>query len=158
MVKTKKALSPAVAKVLLIFFVILVVIIIFIWLMGFFSESVLKFNAPVEESCSKIRFRATLARSETIGYPQLQISNTGSIQIFDFSLKYIRSNKQSETGYVGRSLDPGIALSIDLIPGTVETVEIQVFPIILGSTKSNKNKQKICFDNSQSIKLQQVNP
>jgi hypothetical protein len=133
-------------------------VIILLWLLGFFSEGILKFNAPIEKACNDVRFKAVIARAEAMNAPQLQISNTGSIQIFDFSIKYIRENKETQTGYVGKPLEPGTSLTIDLIPGSVETKEIQLYPVLLGSTKSNKNKQKICFDNAQSIFVSQVNP
>lgn len=153
----KKALSPTVTSILLITLTILIILIITLWLMGFFSESILKFNAPIENSCSKIRFSVSLIRAEDRGYPEIHISNTGSIQIFDFSLEYIKKNKESENTYIGKSLDPGTSLSIEIIGGTIETTKIKIYPILLGETKSNKNKQKICFDYPQEILLNQVN-
>jgi len=151
----KKALSPTTSSILLIILTIVIILIIILWLMGFFSESILKFNAPIDKSCNQVRFEVSLINAEGTGYPEVQISNIGSIQIFDFNLKYIGSKGKSQNTYLGRQLDPGTSMSVEIIAGTVETTKIQVYPILLGSTKTNKNKQKICFDNSKDIILNQ---
>lgn len=152
----KKALTPSTSAILLIILTILILLIIALWLMGFFSESILKFNSPIEESCSSVRFEVSLIKAGDKGFPEIQISNTGSIPIFDFNIKSISKNKKSENIYLARSLEPGMSLSSELIFGTVETEKIIIYPILLGSTKSNKNKQKICFDYYKEIILSQV--
>ena len=152
----KKALAPSTSAVLLIILTLLIILIIALWLMGFFSESVLKFNSPVEESCKSVRFGASVISAGDRGFPEIQISNTGSIPIFDFNIKFISENKKSENIYLAKSLEPGMSLSSEIIPGTIETERIVIYPVLLGSTKTNKNKQKICFDNSKEIILNQV--
>lgn len=154
---SRKAISPSVSSMLLVILAVLILIIILLWFLGFFSESIIKFNSPIERVCNQIKFKAALVNAEGTGFPELQISNIGSIQIYDFSLRYKRENGRVETSYIGRQLDPGNSISIELIPGTVETIEIQIIPILLGSTKGQVNKQKICSDNDQLILLKQVN-
>jgi hypothetical protein len=152
----KKALSPQTSGVLLAILTIMIVIIIVLWLLGFFSESILKFNAPIEESCNKARFKASLVNAEGSGFPELQLSNIGSIPILDFNIKYIKGNGKAETEFIGRALDPGNSISLDILLNmTIETKSIEIYPVLLGQTKSKKNKQKICFDFPKTIPLNQ---
>jgi len=152
----KKALSPAVSSILLICLIIAIAIIIILWLMGFFSEGLLKFNAPIEKTCKEIKFKFVITDAASTGFPELQISNTGSVAIFDFSIKYIKEDGQSETVFLGKSLDIGNSLKSEIIKGTINTKEIEISPTLLGSS-SNKNKQFICIENSQKLILKQVN-
>jgi hypothetical protein len=151
----KKALAPSISAILLIVLTMLILLIITLWLLGFFSESILKFNSPIEKSCNSIRFEASIIRAEDRGFPEIQISNTGSIPIFDFNIKYVSKNKESGNIYLAKSLEPGMSLSSEIIFGTIETERIIIYPVLLGSTKSNKNKQKICFDYYKEIILNQ---
>jgi len=151
----KKALSPVIAKILLILLTIAILIIIILWLMGFFSEGILKFKEPIENQCGDIRFKFSITKAEALGFPEIQIANNGLISIFDFYIKYIKENGESEGVYLGKSLDPGSSLSLEIIKSTTDTKEIRVSPVLLGTSK-NKNKQYICLDNVQSILLKQV--
>jgi hypothetical protein len=151
----KRALTPTISSILLICLIIAIAIIIVIWMMGFFSEGILKFSAPIENTCKEIKFKVVITSTEAVSFPELQISNTGSTPIFDFSIKYVKENGESENVFLGKTLDIGNSLKTEIVRGTINTKEIDISPVLLGISGS-KNKQYICLDNTQKISLSQV--
>lgn len=152
MLKDKRGLSPVIATVLLITLVLVLASIIFIWMRGFVSEQVTKFDKPAEQTCEKVSFTVNPIQSGT-GY-QLQLQNTGNIPIYNFDLKKIKSNGNSELELFKISLDPGESKQQEFNPGTSDIIKIIVYPDILGTLKDAKtNKMFTCTNQGKTITL-----
>ena len=92
----KKGVSPIIATVLLIAIVFVLGAIVFVWAKGFLSESAVKGDRVVENSCEEVDFEIQLVGSasecpDAYGsfYSAIDINNIGNIPIYGIKvLKY----------------------------------------------------------------------
>lgn len=88
--KTKRAVSPLIATVLLIVMAIAIFGIIFFWLRGMIAEQVQKLDRPIEMQCDSIAFSAEMDRS---GGSNIIVNNKGNLPIVGMSIKIKKSGK-----------------------------------------------------------------
>jgi flagellin-like protein len=147
MIMDKRGLSPVIATVLLIMLVFILAAIIFLWMRGFVSEQIVKFDKPAEETCQQVEFDAELM------YPTLQVVNRGNIPISGFEMKVYQDDGNSEIKKLPIGLGEGQSLRSDFSQyGESAALRIVLSPIILGNVKDKTiNKQYTCLDRAKTI-------
>lgn len=143
----KRGLSPVIATVLLVMLVFILAIIVFVWMRGFVSEQIVKFDKSAEQACQETEFDAELM------YPTLQIANRGNMPISGFEMKVYQQDGNSEIKKLPIGLSQGQSVREDFSQyGDAVAVKIVLSPIILGNVKDKAvNKQFTCLDNSKTI-------
>jgi len=143
MAKTKKAVSPVVATVLLIAIVVIIALLIFIWASNFFSESGKKMGKSAEQACSEVNIEAVL--DENI----LSVINNGNIPVYSLNIE-----KTAEGSVEVEKLD-----QINLIQGSAITQDIgtgyskiELVPIILVQVK-NTQETYLCENNKVNVEI-----
>ena len=124
----QEGISPIMATILLVGIAIVAFVFVFVWSKGFSQESILKFNSPIENSCSGISFDASISENSQ----EIYINNLGKVPIYGFSIDmvsggkpYLRFVRPADGNiYAGES----DTLVIDL--SMAETVSIT--PVLLG--------------------------
>jgi len=139
----KRGLSPVVASVLMILLVLVLASIIFLWARGFIGEQVEKFGEPIENYCAKVSFVVSMYDNE------LEILNTGNVDIHNFNVKRI-SGGDSEVTLLLLPADDGESvqgfISLEMSDGSVPE-EILVYPVLVGNVYGeNKNSVFNCLD------------
>ena len=144
--KNKTGVSPMVSTVLLIMIVVIIAIIILIWGRGFIKEKLLKFNAPVENSCGRVSIKPFI--NEVDG--SYGFTNTGNIPIYQIDLKKLERGKSTITR-IKQSVNPGASITLPgtYLEGNVE--EIKVIPVLLGKTSSGKQREYTCPEQNAVI-------
>lgn len=142
----KKALSPAVATVLLISLALVLALLIFLWASSFLGERVQKFEKPIEDSCENIVMQ-TEAYTDTDGIVKLDVANTGNVPISSLELLEKREGSKESLGTLSNGdLTSGSTTSFELSEyGLVSGDEIIVIPIITGK-KGNQVTPHVCND------------
>lgn len=135
--KNKKALSQIITTVLLIVLALVIASLILVWAKGFIKESVLKFDEPIERSCSQVVLESSLVGN------QLLIVNQGSVPVYKLAL-YISSGPDhdiispEETNFL---IGSSRAITLDLDES--QTLE-KLIPILRGKTKSGEIGEYKC--------------
>ena len=150
MVKRKRGISPIIATVLLIMLVLILAIIILLWSQGFIKERILKFDKPVENSCSELSLQTFVNGDNSFGF-----TNIGNVPIYGVSLKVIGTGS-SDTYELddeeGGRVSPGFSTILKkddgsgdnfLIDSTTDK-EIKIIPILIGETKDGGTKEYTC--------------
>jgi flagellin-like protein len=149
-VRTKKALSPVIATVLLLALVFVLAVLVFIYFRGFLSEQVEKFGQPIERVCDNVLFDVRLNEQDT-SY-SLEIVNRGNAPIYYFDLKEVAGG-DSDTIKLDVSLDGGEGIIENPVFGD-ETEEIILYPVILGKVKGERTKKPfVCIEQGKTITL-----
>lgn len=144
----KKGLSPIIATVLLITLVIAIAGIIFMWMRGFVTEQVTKFDKPTEQVCEQVDFDAQMISSY-----ELEIANRGNVPISSFEIKRTLQSGDSETKEFSFSVNPGESARSEIASSNAEpAVKTTIYPVLLGTVKGkNINKQYTCLDKGKTI-------
>jgi len=134
--KQKRAISPVITTVLLIFIAIVVVAIILLWARGFIKEKVMKFDEPAERACEKVNFEASRGNDKS----QLIINNLGDVHIYKIGARVTNEGESrviySTTENFGQGSTKLAAFDSDL------TGKIEVIPIILGKKEKSEEIQE----------------
>jgi len=141
--KSKKAVSPIVATVLLISIVLVLGMIVFLWMRGIAKEAITKFgNENIELACEKINFEASYS------YSGLDISNTGTVPISKFKIKIFSDESYTTEDLSGvENLGSGKVTSLEIGPsfsGYDDAEKIILIPVLLGN--SNKGQASYVCD------------
>ncbi|MCH7850553.1 MAG: hypothetical protein IH845_02825 [Nanoarchaeota archaeon] len=148
----KKGLSPVIASVLLILLVLVLASLIFLWARGFISEQIEKFDRPVESLCEEITFVAELVVSS--GYDNLEVRNTGDVDIFNFEVKRIKGGN-SETDIFKFSVPSKGAQRKDFnfnMEDGSQPDKIIVYPTLVGNVKGkDSNRVYTCINQGQIL-------
>ncbi len=142
--KSKRAVSPVIATVLLVVIVLIIATLIFLWARGFVGESVSKNIGGEERSADQACREISLDISYISTSGELQIVNLGNIPVFSFDVQ-VTYDTSKETLHSEKPLNSGNSVILDdlTIVGNVERIE--VFPLILGEGESQK-KAYTCKD------------
>jgi flagellin-like protein len=143
----KKAVTPVIATVLLIAITVVLFLIIFLFGRGFFKEALMKQEMPVAQACEEVSLEIIYYNEEG----NLEISNSGNIAIYGFSVRAREGRRTQTENYYGRESDENI------IPiGRLKTFElnldnptsIEVFPIILAEDEKGELVEYTCGKDS----------
>ena len=136
-IKKRRGISPVIATVLLIAIVVILAIIVFLWARGFIKESIEKKGENVDQVCNKVNLEATYLTDTG----ELQITNIGNVPVYSF-------NVRTKTGGTTKNLPQTASLAIGqstIITLNAESYDkVEIFPIVLGQTKSNKKVAYTC--------------
>ncbi|MFA7708063.1 MAG: hypothetical protein WCX73_03875, partial [Candidatus Pacearchaeota archaeon] len=104
----------------------------------FIKEKLLKFNEPVENSCTRVSVKPFVNPDDSYGY-----TNTGNIPIYQTDIK-ITTRGKSSVVRDKQSVNPGasVILGNSYSSGNVE--EIKIIPVLLGKTSSGKQREYTC--------------
>jgi len=143
-IKNKKAVSPVVASLLLVVIVIVLAMIIFIWAKSFIKEVIQKRGTSASQVCQEIKLQATYSPSTG----EVSISNIGNYPIYAIQL---RLKLGGETSII--SSDKSFPLGVgDIISDnkliSSSDAEVEVIPIIQGTTSRGKKTKYTCQDNT----------
>ena len=154
---SKRGVSPVVATVLLITLVVILGTIIFIWAKGFLSESAIKGDRVVENSCDDVKFEVQIIgeasecpkpNSPTDYYSAIDINNLGNIPIYgvkvlryDDSTDSIDSLSLSDQPFTGGTVKIGQSSFVCLDFNVNSGDQFRVIPKLL----AEKDKRKIVY-------------
>ena len=128
-----EGISPIMATILLVCIAAVAFVFVFMWSKGFSQESVLKFNEPIQNSCPKVSFDASISENGQ----EIYINNIGKVPIYGFNVETI-SRGQSYVKFV-RPADgnvfAGESDSLAMNLGSAEKASI--IPALLGEGKSS---------------------
>ncbi len=151
----KRGLSPVVASVLLIALVLTLALIVFLWARGFISEQIEKNGQSIEQSCKSVDFDLVSDIDVQSKIVTLQIVNRKNIPIYNFDVKYIGGDGNSQL--VKYELGVGVAGATDYveIPFYDNTRELIFYPMIMGSVHGKQeNKVFTCLDKGKVVSIQ----
>ncbi|MBU2522692.1 MAG: hypothetical protein KKE23_00170 [Nanoarchaeota archaeon] len=144
-----EGISPIMATILLVCIAIVAFVFVFVWSRGFSQESVLKFNGPIEDSCLKVSFDASISENNQ----EIYIDNMGDIPIYGFNIDMI-SGGQSYLRFV-RPADGNVYAreSDSLVIDTGGAEKASITPVLLGEGKVSKSSiMYICRNNVAVLK------
>jgi flagellin-like protein len=146
----KRGLSPVVATSLLILLVLIAAGIIFVWMKGFMSEQITKFDKPAEDVCSEIEFDVQLN-----SISDLEVANRGNMPISSLEVKSFMENGDAKISKLSIGLNPGESASEPFTQyGQEVAKEIVVYPVILGRVQGKAlNKMFTCVNQGKTIKI-----
>lgn len=148
--RNKKAVSPIIATIMLVLLVIVLAAIIVLWGTTFIPEALTKFDRPIEEKCNEVKFSAEL--SEAGAASKISVVNEGSVPIYKFSVRKQSSSESTVTTTDSKNLLPGSSVIIDADTSSLSSGdEIDIIPILLGKTKSNKIQENQCSQLSWQV-------
>jgi len=148
--RNKKAVSPVIATIMLVLLVIVLAAIIVLWGTTFIPEALTKFDRPIEEKCNEVKFSAEL--SEAGAASKISVVNEGSVPIYKFSVRKQSSSESTVTTTDSKNLLPGSSVIIDADTSSLSSGdEIDIIPILLGKTKSNKIQENQCSQLSWQV-------
>lgn len=151
----KRAVSPVVATVLLILLVVILAIIILLWSRGYLKERILKFDDPIETSCSKIDIKTFVNNDNSFGF-----TNNGNIPIYEVDVKISGSGSSktirvTDTTAVAQSqilLYPdGDPSEGDPIIIGLDDKRITIIPILLGKNNDGIAKPVTCSERNSVL-------
>lgn len=146
----KRGVSPVIATVLLIGIVVALALIVFLWFRSFTQEAVTKFGGEnIQLICSDVQFDAGYSAGG-----ELDLSNTGNVPIYSFSLKTIGSQGSYQTTDLSQifgnwpktGLNQGAPFSGNIGSLTSGANQIVVDPILRGTTSSGQEESFTCAD------------
>ena len=138
--KSRKAISPVIATVLLIAMVVVIGLIIFLWFKGMTGEVITKFEGTnIEMVCNDVSFDASY--SDGILY----ILNLGNVPVFGAKVKILRDGSHETKDIVELSgnwpelgLNQGGTFSGDISGEVSSGDEIIITPVLIGNSKSGE--------------------
>jgi len=137
--KSKKAISPIIATVLLIAIVVVIALIIFIWASSFVKEYCEKNKQLCDLGCQSVNLESSLDGNT------LSLTNTGNVPVVNIEIRKIKGGDteiQRESGLgLGQGNIYDLGDSYD---------KIEVVPIILGEIKNSK-QEFICEKNKIEV-------
>ncbi|MFH1823536.1 MAG: archaellin/type IV pilin N-terminal domain-containing protein [archaeon] len=139
----KKGISPVIATVLLIVVALALFVILFLWIRGFQKEAILKFNAPIENSCQNLNFQVRVSGST------VQVSNNGDVYIYKAKTIVYNADGKLDKSKDIEDIAQGESNSWDM--GGLCTGQIKVIPILQGKTKSGATKEYVCENQAKTI-------
>lgn len=154
LLKTKRSLSPVIATSLLITLVLVLAAIVFLWMRGFVSEQVIKFDKPVEQVCEQVDFEVSLTSEYSSESSfELEIANRGNVDIYNFDIKEIYKDGNSVIEKFKFPVDVGGSVRDPFFPSKpTELCKIIVYPAILGNVKDKTlNKMFTCLEKGKII-------
>jgi flagellin-like protein len=136
----KKGLSPIITTVLLIALTIVIIAVIFLWFKGMVQEGVTKFGKNIQLVCNDVLFEATYESGT------LNLVNTGNIPLYSVDVKIsdsggyqTRSIKDfSSSGWPSEGLKQGSAFSGNIGSQMTNPTELEIFPVLIGTSTSGK--------------------
>lgn len=139
------------ATILLVSIAVVAFVFVFVWSRGFIHEGLLKFEEPIEDSCSKLSFDASLSESGR----EIYVNNMGDIPIYGLNIRII-SGESDITKFV-RPEDGNIYAgeSDSLLLDSVISSDAQVIiaPGLLGEGEKSK-EFKIYICENEIVELQ----
>ncbi|MGK0208843.1 MAG: hypothetical protein ACI83O_000102 [Patescibacteria group bacterium] len=155
--KQKKALSPIIATMLLIFLVLILASIVFLWARGFFTEQLEKSGTPVEQQCANVLLKVQLLSKIAIsGKIELDLSNSGSVPLYGISIKEIGTNGNEVAKFHAVNIaERNGARSEFTLNSPLDSLEkIIVYPVLLaGVVGGTDNKEFTCLDEATILTL-----
>jgi hypothetical protein len=151
--KNKHGLSPVVATSLLITLVLVLSVIVFLWMRGFVTEQIIKFDKPVEQVCDQVDFEVSIAPGGESAY-EMEIANRGNVEIYNFDIKEVFKNGESVIEKFKFPANIGESIRKPFNPGstTQSLCKIIVYPVILGNVKDKTlNKMFTCTNKGKII-------
>ena len=152
--RSKKAVSPVIATVLLIGMVVVMGAILFLWLRGFTQEAVTKFDKNVDLVCNDVQFQASYSSDGTLG-----ISNVGNVPIYDIKVKVSDGGnfetmdiKELSENWKSSGLNPGRTFSGNVNSYVVGAKSITLIPVLIGSSASGE-KSFTCDEARSGYKI-----
>ncbi len=139
----KRALSPVVSTVLLIMIVIILAVIVILWFKYFLKDAVIKFDKPVETTCSDVGFEVDIFESSVI------VSNIGNVPIQSVVIYKISPGVKDREEKERRI--PVGGSSVIEVDGLRDYEEIKVIPVLLGEVKGKDTTRAIECDESIGI-------
>lgn len=144
----KGGVSPVIATVILVGIVMALSIIVFFWFRSFVHESNLKFGKDVSLSCQYATFSAHYSPSDNT----LQLSNTGNVPIYSFSVQMNQGSGAHTTGDISTlaattwppfGLAEGGTFSggLNMPSGTTGLI---LTPVLRGALKNGQQKSYTC--------------
>jgi flagellin-like protein len=137
----KSGLSPIVTTVLLIALTIVIIAIIFLWFRGMVSEGVTKFGKNIQLVCGDVAFEASYDSGT------LSVVNSGNIPLYSLDIKmagnggYQTKNIKDFTAassWPSTGLKQGSAFSANIGSEMNSPTELQIFPVLIGTSTSGK--------------------
>jgi len=152
--KSRKAISPVVATVLLIAMVVVIGLIIFLWFKGMTREVITKFEGTnIEMVCNDVSFDASY--SDGILY----ILNLGNVPVFGAKVKILRDGSHETKDIVELSgnwpelgLNQGGTFSGDISSAVSSGDEIIITPVLIGNSKSGE-KTFMCNEEQHGYEI-----
>jgi len=155
--KEKKALSPAIATLLIIALVVVLIAIILLWARTWLGERLQKFNNPIENSCSQAIYEMNSLPDS--GSVSITITNTGNVPIYSFELRGIYTDTEKVKTYqlnLGKTdsgridLDFGSDFSESSAPD-----RLVIYPVLAGTVAGKRiNRPYTCLGEGKSVNLE----
>ncbi len=149
----QKALSQVVSTMLLIVLVVVVAGIVLFWSRGITGEAITIHGQNIALVCNDIFFE--FSYNDGI----LNIINSGNVDIYSMELiMHTEDNseekdiKELSSNWPENGLTQGGIFS-DSISFNADIKEVHLFPILRGSTESEKQKEHLCEYESQIIEV-----
>lgn len=139
--KGRRGISPVVATVLLIVMVIAIALIVFLWMRGFVSEAILKFDKNIELVCGEVAFDTSYNGGI------LYVSNNGNVPIYDMKIQIYNSGidvedlKSLSYDEWGGGLKSGGGFSDTL---SFSGTKIVLIPVLQGEGENGNKKEHLC--------------
>lgn len=140
-VMNEKGLSPIVTTILLIALTIVIIAIIFLWFRGMVSEGVTKFGKNIQLVCGDVVFEVSYDSGT------LSVVNSGNIPLYSLDIKMagdggyqtksIRDFNSADS-WPSSGLKQGSAFSANIGPEMASPTELQIFPVLIGTSTSGK--------------------
>ena len=146
-----EGISPIMATILLVAIAAVAFVFVFVWSKGFAQESLLKFNEPIENSCSKISFDASLSGNRN----EIYINNLGEVPIYGFNV-HVLSEETSLIKFVGPNdgnIYAGESDSLILDTTIPSYMKVSITPGLLGEGEES-GSFKIYVCESKAMELQ----
>lgn len=149
----KKAASEVIGSVLLIVLVIVIAGFVFFWIRGILKDKVVTYQGEnIDLVCNKLKFNAEYVNGTV---KKVVVSNLGNIAINDFLVKKIEPGKTKnfnlkDYGFF-ETLEPGesasVSIQMEVVNSTGNLIyqELNVIPILIGTSDSGK-KEYVCKD------------
>jgi len=132
----KRGVSAVIASVLLILLVTIVSVSIFSWSKGFFEEKTADTGELNGKSCSSVNFLASIVAVPDVSYYNVNIVNSGNVDIdaFDFKVYYSNGNSKVIRNDTGVPFSGANTIDIDFpsLGSEVIIESIEVLPILKG--------------------------
>lgn len=163
--KSKRAVSPIIATVLLVAIAIASSFLVYKWSTSFIGEHINKFSEPMDTVCQRITFDASLSERTLGVYDtdmyELVVNNQGNDNIKEMQIKAFEGGNSVVKSIAPtegeRMIGKGKTVTILFNPKMFELSQInkiEVTPLLLGKgVTSGKIKLKGCTDQTKKINL-----
>lgn len=140
-IEGKRGLSPIIATVMLIIIVMILGAMIYIWARGFVTESVIKFNEPIQNSCANVKMVADAYGGK------IRITNQGTVAIYGLEVQKQGVGATYSSGVIpfDSTVTTGQNGETNLPSGLAVNDAITIMPVLLGEGGTAK-KSFSCTD------------